>query len=168
VSYTTIKAIWVGEKIEDIEELRNSHGSATVIWNEMCKKYYGTKEHCYMFNETLDKLWPRWRDLSIPEYQRSVLMMTYDFAYVSKKDYARAAFDIKKFFIDFPTNPEYVNHWPRIAELFEADLGVPAIGFQMTSCGEELWDFGIDEDGNERSDFSFEDAFDVYRKIDSL
>lgn len=85
MSYTTIKAIWPGIKHEDYEELANSHGSAPHIWSKMCQRYYGTDEVGYMFNGTLDLLWPRWKDLSIPEHHRSVLMMTYDRAYVTKK-----------------------------------------------------------------------------------
>ncbi len=41
MSYTTVKAIWPGEKHEDLEELRNSHGSAPVIWGALSEKYLG-------------------------------------------------------------------------------------------------------------------------------
>ena len=129
MSYTTIKAIWPGEKTEDLEELRNSHGSAPPVWNAMCRKYYGTGDHGYLFGGTLDKLWPRWQDLSIPEYQRAVLMMTFDRAYVIRKDYARAAADIEKFFSDFPPIAGNVNHWPRILKSSKAIQTSPLSAF---------------------------------------
>lgn len=75
MSYTTIKALWPGEKHEDLKELRNSWGSAPIIWDTMCQKYCGTKPLAYM-DGALDCLWPRWKDLSIPKHHRSVLMMT--------------------------------------------------------------------------------------------
>ncbi len=168
MSYTTIKAIDPGVKHWDLEELRNSHGSAPVIWNAMCKKYYGTEDHAYMFNGTLDRLWPRWKDLSIPEHQRAVLMITYDRAYVLKKDYARAVADIKKFFEDFPANPEYVNHWPRIATLFESNPDIPAIGLYCTSVSEDPFQGPWNEEKEEYDQPDWDDCYSVYAKIDSV
>ncbi|WP_201766958.1 hypothetical protein [Chrysiogenes arsenatis] len=57
MSTATIKSVCLGEKVEDIEELRNSHGSAPVIW---------------------DDLWPLYKRADMPAHQRSVLLMTYE------------------------------------------------------------------------------------------
>ena len=168
MSYTTVKAIWPGEKHEDLEELRNSHGSAPPIWNAMCKKYYGTNDHTYMFDGTLDKLWPRWKDLSIPEHQRAVLMMTYDRAYVAKKDYARAAADIKKFFQDFPANSEYVNHWPKIQAIFESNPDIPGIGLYCTSVSEDPFQGEWNEEKEEYDQPDWSKVFSVYDELTAL
>jgi len=168
MSYTTVKALWPGDKQEDLEELRNSHGSAPPIWNEMCKKYYGTEDHAYMSNGTFDLLWPRWKDLSIPKHQRAVLMMTYDRAYVSKKDYARAATDIKKFLEDFPPKEGYVNHWPRMIEIYESDPDIPAIGLYCTSFTEDPFEGGWNEDKGEYDQPDWEQCFDIYEELDAL
>jgi len=168
MSYTTIKAIWPGEKTEDLEELRNSHGSAPPIWNALCKKYYGTQDHSYMLNGTLDKLWPRWKDLSIPEHQRAVLMMTYDHAYVSKNNYARAAADIEKFFADFSPIYGNVNHWPRLVEILKSDPDIPALGLYCTSVSEDPFQGEWNEERNEYDPPDWEQCFDIYKELDGL
>lgn len=168
MSYTTIKAIWPGEKHEDFEELRNSHGSAPPIWNAMCKKYYGTDDNAYMFDGTLDKLWPRWEDLSIPEYQRAVLMMTYDRAYVAKKDYGRAAADIKKFLDEFPIPAGFANHWPRIQEIFESDPDIPGIGLYCTSVSEDPFQGPYNEEAEEYDQPDWSQIYSIYEMLDSL
>jgi hypothetical protein len=138
MSYTTVKAAWPGEKVEDFEELRNGYGSAPVIWNDMYECMYSSK--CNL-------LWPLYKDSEISLHQRAVLVMTYDRALVFKRDYARAAADIRAYLKDFPGKGGGVNHWPRIAEIFESDPDVPAIGFQMTSVSDDLfvgdWDEGL-------------------------
>lgn len=168
MSSTTIKALWPGEKHEDLEILRNSHGSAPVIWNAMCGKYYGTKDHAYMFNGTLELLWPRYKDLGIPIHQRAVLMITYDRAYVVKKDYKRAADDIRSFLVDLPPNPEYVNHWPRIADIFEGNPDIPAIGLYCTSVSEDPFCGGWNEEKEEYNQPDWDECFDIYSELDSL
>lgn len=168
MSYTTVIALWPGEKNEDFEKLGNSHGSAPPVWNSMCKKYYGTEDHAYMFNGTLNRLWPRWKDLSIPEHQRAVLMMTFDRAYVSKKYYARAVKDIDLFFKDFPPNPEYVNHWPRLREIYESDPDIPAIGLHCTSVSENPFDGEWNEEKEEYDQPDWEECYDIYIELDNL
>ena len=148
MSYTTVKAVWPGEKVENLEELQNSHGSAPVIWNRMAVKYLGCDE--YMYHRKLDLLWPLYKHLGIPRYQRAVLVMTYDRALVYKADYAQAAADIRAYLKDFPDGVG-VNHWPHIAEIFESNPDVPAIGFHMTSVSEDLflgeWNEELEESG---------------------
>jgi len=168
MSYTTVKALVIGGRSEDIEELRNSHGSAPVIWDPLCQRYLGTGPFSWSLDDTIDRLWPLWRDPALPEHQRAVLRMTYDYAYVSKKDFGRAAADIRKFLVDFPVNPQYVNHWPRIAEIFEGNPDVPAIGFEWTSCAEDLWRGGWDEDEEEYGLIDWTLPSDVYGAIDGL
>ena len=168
MSYTTVKAIWPGARCENLEELRNSYGSAPPIWSAMCKKYCGTSEHGYMSGGALDKLWPRWKDLSIPTHQRAVLMMTYDRAYVAKKDYARAAADIKRFFEDFSINPEHVNHWPRIRAIFESDPDIPGIGLHCTSVSDDPFDGPWNEELEEYDQPDWSQIFSIYDGLDEV
>ena len=136
MSYTTIKAVWPGEKHEDLEELRNGHGSAPVIWGAMCERYLG-KRNQWLFES--DQLWPLYKRQDIPSCLRAVLMMTYDRAYVERKDYAQAADDIEEFLRLLPPPESHVNHWPHIASLFRSNPDIPAIGFRCTSVSEDLF-----------------------------
>lgn len=135
MSYTTIKAVWPGEKAEDLRELRNAHGSAPVVWNEIAKRYLGLRDHEYSFR--CDELWPLYKRPDMPAHQRAVLVMTYDNAIVMKANYKQAATDIRAFLADFPPREGYANHWSEIAALFDSDLECPAIGFHMTSVSED-------------------------------
>ena len=168
MSYTTIIAVWPGEKHEYVEELGNSHGSGPYVWNQMCKKYYGTDDFCYRFNGTLDRLWPRWKDLSIPRHHRAVLMMTYDRAYIEKCDYLRASRDIEAFLKDFDPHDNDVNHWPRISSFFASNPEYPAIGFRMTSVSEDLFDGPWNEDEGRYGEPDWSEFFSIYRLLDKL
>jgi len=134
MSYTTVKAIWPGVKHEALEELRNSHGSAPVIWGALCERYLGGRNQ-WLFS--CDALWPLYKREDVPACMRAVLMMTFDRAYVEKKDYAKAADDIREFLRMAPPPGQNVNHWPRIADLFESDPAIPAIGLHCTSVSED-------------------------------
>jgi len=160
MSYTTIKAIWPGEKHEDLQELRNGWGSGPVIWDAMCQKYLGARDG------VIGKLWPLWKDQAIPEAHRAVLMMTYDRAYVTKKDYARAAADIRQFLQDFPPNDGRVNHWPALAALFETDPDIPAIGLHCTSVSEDPFQGPWNEEKEEYDPPDWEMCYDIYAEID--
>lgn len=149
MSSTTIKGVRPGEMAEDLVELRNSHGSAPVVWSQMLVTYLGTKEHAWLWDS--DRLWPLNKRLDIPLHHRAVLTITYDNAVVLQKDYARAAADIRAWLVDFPVDAERINHWPEIAALFESAPDVPGIGFHMTSVTEDPflgpWDEETEEYG---------------------
>jgi len=162
MSCTTIKAIWPGEKCEDLEELRNGHGSAPIVWGALSKKYLGG-EHKWLFEyETLFDLHNR---LNIPRYLRAVLMITYDRAYVLRKDYAQASADIRNFLsaADIPAN--YVNHWPRIADLFDSNPDIPAIGFHMTSVSDDPFSGDWNEETEERNPPDWSKCWSVYYSL---
>lgn len=131
MSTTTVKAVWPGEKAKDLEEFRNSHGSAPVIWNEIGKMYLGLDD--YGYSRRADEIWPLYKRADMPEHHRTVLLMTYDNALVAKPYYKQAAEDIRAFIEDFPPRPGYANHWASIADIFASDPDCPAIGFRMTS-----------------------------------
>jgi hypothetical protein len=166
MSFTTVKAIWPGEKVEDLEELRNSHGSAPLIWNAFCMRYLGIESYYYA-SADLDRLWGKWKDLSIPESFRAVLMMTFDHAYISKKDYQRAADDIRAFLKEFPVSSDRANHWPSIARILE-NADAPAIGFQHTSVSDDPWQGRWDEEKEEYEPPDWSKAYSIYDEIDAL
>jgi hypothetical protein len=163
MSRTTIKALWPGEKHADLKELRNSHGSAPVVWDEISQKYLGTEPFAY--SRDIDKLWPLWKDESIPLHQRAVLTMTYDNVYVAKADYAQAAKDIRAFLIDFPEKPGYSNHWNTIAEIFESNPDIPAIGFHWTSVCCDPFEGSWNEEKEDFDPFDWSITWDMYKEL---
>ena len=161
MSSTAIKALWPGEKTEDLMELRNSHGSAPIVWSAMCVRYLNQSSSSWLFNS--DKLWPLARNSSVPEVHRMVLAMTYDNVCILKKDYARAAKDIRQFLLDFSKENEGgVNHWPAIAAMFESDPDCPAIGFHWTSVNSDPWEGPWDEEKDEPGQFDWSQAWSLY------
>lgn len=130
MSYTTIKALWPGEKHEDLEELRNAWGSAPLVWSVLGGKHLGSRD-AWIYE--VKRLFALVRDPDVPAAHRNVLMMTFERCYVLKRDYAKAASDIREFLREFPQEPGRANHWPRIAAIFESDPDIPAIGFHHTS-----------------------------------
>ena len=162
MSYTTIKAVYLNDRVEDLKTLKNSHGSAPFIWDAVSQKYLNK---AYFLAD--DKLWPLWKAAYIPLHQRAVFMITFDYAYVAKKDYQRAGRDVRKFLLDFPPKFENVNHWNTIADLFESDPDIPAIGFQMTSVADDLWGFEYDDKDNPLP-FDWTKYYSVYDELDSL
>lgn len=154
MSYSTVIKVWPGEKSEEGEELRNGWGSGPVIWNNMAMKYLGLPAHQYMMK--IDSLWPLANRLDIPYHHRAVLAMTFDRMYVKQEHYALAAGCIRKYLSDFPDDDKYVNHWPRIAEIFESPPECPAIGLWLTSVCENpfLGEWDDDAEDYKQPDWS--------------
>lgn len=144
MSTTTVKAVWPGEKVEDFEELHNSHGSAPVIWNEIAKRYLSLKDYEYL--RSIDEIWPLYKRADMAAHHRAVLLMTYDDALVMKSNYKQAASDIRAFLADFASNAGHVNHWTRIADIFDSEPDCPAIGFHMTSVSEDPFQGSYNEE----------------------
>lgn len=164
MSYTTIVHIFLGNRIEYGPELSNSWGSAPVVWDAIGKKYIG-HDFSFMYNDKVEKLWKLYSSQDIPIHQRVVLMMTFDRAYVLKKDYSRAARDIRLFLEDFPQDTSVANHWPSIADYFESDPDVPAIGLWCTSVSENPFNGRWNDDRDEYEPPDWEKCFDIYECI---
>jgi len=158
VSRTTIKLIWPGERHEDGEELPNSWGSAPYVWSALSKRYIGDVN---WLSRDGEKLWRLWEREDIPLHQRSVLVMTFDRAYIERRDYDRAARDIELFLADFPPNGA-VNHWPRIAAILRSDPA-PAVGFHMTSVTEDPFEGPWNEEREEHGPTDWSRCFSVYK-----
>ena len=133
MSRSTAFEIKFGKELVELAEYGNGHGAAPVIWGAMCVKYLGAKnEWAWMGN---DDLWGLYKREDIPEHHRAVLVMTFDHAYLSRKNFKRAAKDIRAFLADFPVNADYVNHWPKIADLLDT-LDCRNFGIYHTSVSE--------------------------------
>lgn len=155
---------------EEIEEYRNSHGTSTVIWDLLEKKFFPDLKYSIMIDDgAFERMWKLVYDEAIALPIRAVLTMTADYAYISKENYVRMAKDLKTFFETMPPyNPEYVNHWPKIIKLLESNPEYPAIGFYWTSCGDNFWgeNWRKDSEGNEyKKAFDWSKAFEVYQEL---
>lgn len=166
MSYTTLIHIWPGERIECGEEFPDGRGSAPVVWDAMCQHWLGWMEFGYW--GCIERLGSLYRRRDIPEHQRAVLMMTYDRAYVVRRDYARAAQDIHKFLADFPQDTNRVNHWPRLAEIFEANPEIPALGLYCTSVGDNPFAGAWNEEKGDYDPPNWEDCLSIYDVLAKL
>lgn len=166
MSCTTVIAVWPGEKSGELEELRNGWGSGPVIWNDMAVRYLDMARNAYSW-ET-DKIWPLPERMDIPEHNRAVLAMTYDNMIVLREDYARAAQCIRQYLMDFPVDEKYVNHWPRIAEIFESNPDCPAIGLHLTSVCENPFAGEWNEETEEYDQPDWSKFWSVFEWLDAL
>ena len=167
MSYSTLQAIWPGEKHENIREFPNSHGTAPIVWGEFCKRYLGKSEYGWLCANN-DDLWACWKRKDIPESHRAVLMLTFDRFYVLKKDYRRFAADLRKFLDDTLISANHVNHWPLIAQAFEMEPDYPALALWCTSVTRDLFVGPYDEEKDEYGPFDWSTAFDLYAEMDGL
>lgn len=175
MSHTTMKAIYPGDRIEDLEELSNSYGSAPPVWQALSNKYLGTRES-YSYPEKgwmqrLDELWPLWKRLDIPKEYRLVLMLTFDRAYVAKKDYARMFTAIDRFLTDFPPEPGTVNHWRKIMGILHVQAGedgVPGLGLHCTSVSEDPFQGQWNEEKEEYDPPDWNEIYDLGKEIDDI
>jgi hypothetical protein len=163
MSYTSVMAIWPGEKVEELEELRNSHGSAPVVWCELSRRYLGGP-FAYLFElEALTALQDR---EDIPDCLRAVFRMTFDLAYVLKEDFHLAAKHVREFLELSPPQEGRANHWPRIAEIFESNPDVPAIGFYLTSCSDNQWlVYEPDSESGEATPPDWSHCYNIYEEV---
>jgi hypothetical protein len=166
MSYTTIIHVYPNEKIECGDELRNSWGSAPYVWDYLIKKYIDPSANMMRY-ENLDPLWKLWKRKDIPIFERSVLMLTFDRCYIAKTNYARAAADIRQFLAEH-NDIGIINHWHRIAEIFESNPDVPGIGLWCTSVSENPFDGPWDEEKESYDDPDWNDVDEIYEQINNF
>jgi hypothetical protein len=166
MSNTKILSLKIGKGNEIIKQLQNSWGSAPFIWNEMSKRYLNTEDHSYQWQ--IEKLWPIYNDKNIPKHHRSVLMMTYDFAYIKNENFKRAANDIRLFLKDFPPKDGYANHWMEISEIFDSSYNLEAIGFHLTSVTDNLFNGEWNEEKEDYDGIDWSNTFEVYDLLESI
>ena len=91
MSYSQVLAIGLTRKtwrarIKTIETLNNSWGFSPYIWDSLCQKYF-SQESFFSLRDRIDELWALSERQDIQLHERSVLMMTYDNAYILKKTF---------------------------------------------------------------------------------
>jgi hypothetical protein len=161
MSRTIVKAVWYGKRSKNLFELQNSYGSAPVIWQNMSDRYIGAK---YWWDEQNMKLvWKLVKNPDIPIEHRAVLAMTFYKALILKEHYERAFNDLFKYLSDFPIDPRYVNHWPRILDFFDSKPNYPAIGFYMTTVGNDPF-----RKLDRRGRIMWDGCFSVYHYMDRV
>ncbi|MEX6205063.1 hypothetical protein AB6G29_23875 [Providencia hangzhouensis] len=90
----------------------------------------------YSYSNRIESVWGLVDRIDIPFHLRAILAMTFDNCYIKKEHYGIAAECLQKYLVDFPPEPNTVNHWTRIYEVLSLYSIYPAIGFWMTSVAE--------------------------------
>ena len=168
MSYSVMYGLDLGtDKVESIKEFRNSHGTASLLWSCLCHKYWGYKNrHKWLFDS--DEFWKLIYRPDMSVAHKTALSITFDYAYIPKEYFKRAADDLAQTLKDCPPSTDCVNHWPVIIDTLQGNIEYPAVGFYWTSCGEDVWKprWTEDDEGNEvaiPADWS--KAWSVYDKI---
>ncbi len=140
MSHTTIYAISKCGVPRYYEEFANSHGSAPMIWQALCKAWLGMSEREY-YGRRLDELWPLADDISKPESERVVLQSTFDRAVVMRDDMLRLA-DAFDAFAEKYAKPGYVCSLPeqaRVLREMHAQGFIGACWNQTSVNGDVFW-----------------------------
>lgn len=167
MSTLEVKFLKYPEGVVDVVSYQNAHGGAPLVWDHVSQKYLGTKPFEYMF--CTEKLWPLWKNRSVPKEIRAVLGITYDDAVIEKKHFAQAASDIGFFLDNFKINESHVNHWHAIKALLESEPDCDAVGFYWTSVAEDPFDqhvYDEEDELNEECSFDFKRYWSVYAALD--
>lgn len=170
MSSTIVLKVIPGVGTEELEELRNSWGSAVPVWQKMadmyCPPFDPAKEGYGRYNNW-DDSWPLFQRTDIPKAYRAVLGLTFDRAYVLKKNFERLSADISKFLKDFPWEPRHVNHWPRIAAIC-LTCDAPAIGLRCTTVSQNTFRGPWNEETETYDPLDWSTAFEVYEDLDAM
>jgi len=169
MSYTSFLLIYPKKEVIYYEEYKNAHGAAAFVWSALCNKYFGD-EFAWLHNDKKSQnLWDLWKDTTLPEYERAVLMMTFDRMCIVKRDFQRAIDDITKFQVEYlKIYPDRVNHWNDIAmTIAKADFytDAPAIGIYHMSVGDNPYTHWDDE---KECEIINEHIWDMYAELDEL
>ena len=161
-------------------EYQNAWGGAPYIW-EAIWSAYGERDTNWMTRS--EKLWPLAEDDRLEDFEKAVLVMTFDLAYIKSEDFLRAAKDLRDFVsrhgtwradrngikTDRANGGVVVCHLPSWADAIEgADTRTEAIAFHGTSVSENPW-LVYDEDKDD-SDWivpgEATGTYSVYDKLD--
>jgi hypothetical protein len=172
MSQTDVIAVYPGDRVDVLDEYGNSWGSAPIIWELMAARYlsvtrsYDHPNKGYM--QLGDTLWNLWKDPRVKTEHKAVFMLTFDRAYVAKKDYPRMADAIKVFLEDFSIPSDNVNHWPALRELFLSNPDVPGIGLHCTSVSVNPFCGKWNEEKEDYDPPDWDDIYELFGEIDSL
>lgn len=169
MSYSTVLAVFPGDRVEDIEELRNGHGTAYVLWDALVKKYIPNDAIYWLGDDGIvSKLWGLYGRQDIVTPIRAVHGLTFDRAYVRAEHFARMADDIAEAMRLLPMDAESVNHWPRLEAIFRNPPDVPAIGLHVTSVSDNPFHGDWNEEKEDYDSIDWKTAFEVYDELERV
>ncbi len=168
--------IFVGNKQKLTLELRNSLGTAPIVWGELNDKYIakpGDLHSSWLSNAMAGgPLWKLTSDPRLTDCEKAMLLFTCDRCYVKAENFIRFNNDIKTFLAmyDLDEKGKNVNHWPRIAECCIDPLeGASAYGLHPTTVTESPWDkYNEETDENEEYTLDDDGCAEVYDLLAEL
>ena len=142
-------------------EIKNSHGTAPIIWNNLAQKFFGISRRDFIPNP--EKVWPLFKDKKISQQIRATLGMTYNGCVIVKSDFEKAANDINLFLKEFPADGFYQNNWKKIQEIFESNPDCDAIGFHLNTMSENP--FSAEASKKENKNKELENFWHLYPEM---
>ena len=163
MSRTTVYVVNDSNKIVKLRELRNSWGSATVVWSVLFDKYI-TREHKYDdYLSKPERLWVLYDDPRLSDCERFALFMTFDRFIIEGDKFIEAADLLDLFVHNSNYDRNRVNHLPYIAQLLRDHAGkYKGMCFYMTSVADNPW-FISSED--RPFDFSIDNHYWVFESM---
>ncbi len=149
MSRVTLLSFDVNHACQEIKHFKNAWGFADYVWTELCKRYLGASDNDYIYNGLAEKVWTYYKDTNKPYFERILLAMTFDRAFIEKDSYGEAAKHIRQFLTKYPPNPSHSNHWNEIANFLGTNPDHESIGFESSLAGNMfiyVRDYDIDEE----------------------
>lgn len=142
MSYTTMYVFRGKRGAETYRDFRNSRGSASYVWTQLAKLYFGWDHWISRSELELDRLWSIARDPDIPLRDRVAMAFTFDAALCAKDDLLPLADILDAFVAEYPPGDSACSLRDQATALRElaADKRVRAVGWNQTSVnGDVRW-----------------------------
>lgn len=154
MSYTTLNYVDKDGDVGVYEEYKNSHGFCTFVWEVLYRAKIDPYVRYVPFFEDgeMKKCWDLWKSDKLEEFEKIVLMATFDFVMVKKENFSAVAKSFKKFAEKYHTDKERVCSLVDQAKDIERMIedidckDVVAICWQGTSVSDDMWQSYNEED----------------------
>lgn len=140
MSYTAMLRVSTNMPLAQVEEYKNSWGSAMRVWTAIGDRYFAGQNILSMNESDAQEFWDLHRSPRLQWHERMTLAWTFDWAICEKQHCSEIAEQLRKFDVRNPVKSGYVNHLPKIAAdlvqssiLAEADDTVVGFAFSQTS-----------------------------------
>ena len=139
-----------------VAEYKNAHGWAAYVWNALFDRYV-TKETQYdSWMQKPERVWDLWKGDRLQDYEKFVLLATFDRFMIKIEDMVKAADHFFRFSLAYH-NPKAVCHLDEMAKEFvnlsKQSGDYVSVGFYGMSCGENPWlDYNGETDEETRYD----------------
>lgn len=145
MSYASVLAVVPDRRPVELAEFRNGHGWHPSIWDRLVGHHWpGLGWPSSMFDmDPVEQLGHRIDTL--PEWQQVPLLLTFDTGVIPMPVFEHAADLLDEFDRRLPSNPNWVNHVPAVAELLRSGLETPLLGV-VSSHGNSFEVWSDDED----------------------